>query len=146
MALTAKQQRFVDEYLIDLNATQAAIRAGYSSASAYQQGSRMLSNAKVRAYIDERLAEKDAKLIAKQDEILEFLTNVMRGQVDEQFALGLGGGEQKLVRKELDGKDRIKAAELLGKRYGLWVDNTNLTGDIGVTIIDDIGGEPDETG
>jgi len=93
----------------------------------------------VRQYVDELIAKKDAKRIAKQDEVLEFLTNVLRGEVKEQFPLGMGMGEQSLVKKELDGKDRIKAAELLGKRYALWTDKQQIEGNVGVQIIDDLG-------
>ncbi|MNC44933.1 hypothetical protein D3C75_938620 [compost metagenome] len=61
----------------------------------------------------------------------------------EQFPLGLGMGEQQLVKKELDGKDRIKAAELLGKRYGMWVDKSQVDVQGAVQIIDDV---PNDTG
>lgn len=138
MRLTRKQRRFADEYLIDLNATQAAIRAGYSVKAARFIGAENLTKPNIKKYIDARMAEKDAERIAKQDEILAFLTSVMRGQVIEQFPLGLGYGEQQLVKKELDGKDRIKAAELLGKRYGLWIDKQQLDMIGDVQIIDDI--------
>ncbi|MNB80563.1 Terminase small subunit [compost metagenome] len=146
MKLTEKQKRFAD-YFVELgDATEAYVRAEYKVKSRDVAGvnaSRLLGNAKVREYIDARIAEKDSARIAKQDEILEFLTHILRGEVKEQFPLGLGMGEQQLVKKELDGKDRIKAAELLGKRYGMWVDRQQLDGTVGVQIIDDIGGEPD---
>lgn len=145
MALTVKQQKFADEYIIDLNARQAAIRAGYSEKSADQQGSTLLSNPKVRKYIDERLAAKENETIAKQDEILKYLTSVMRGQETEETPIAVGKGRQKLLPKGTTVKDRVRAAELLGRRYGIWVDNTNISGNIGVTIIDDIGGGSDET-
>ncbi|MDF1507631.1 terminase small subunit [Robertmurraya sp. DFI.2.37] len=141
MKLTEKQKRFADYYIESGNATDAYLKAGYSVKSAdvaKVNASRLLTNANVKTYIDERIAEKDNKRIAKQDEVLEFLTNVLRGEVQEQFPLGLGMGEQKLVKKELDGKDRIKAAELLGKRYAMWTDKQQVDGNIGVTIVDDI--------
>lgn len=74
VALTEKQKRFCDEYLIDLNATQAAIRAGYSEKTARQTATENLSKPYIREYIDKRLAEKDAELIADQDEVLKYLT------------------------------------------------------------------------
>jgi phage terminase small subunit len=135
-----QQKRFADYYIETGNATEAYRRAGYKAKgkSAEVNASRLLSNAKVKSYIDELINNKDSERIAKQDEILEFLSKVLRGQVDEEFALGVGKGEQMLVRKEVDAKDRIKAAELLGKRYTLWTDKTQLEGTIGVTVVDDI--------
>ncbi|MNW58886.1 Terminase small subunit [compost metagenome] len=93
--------------------------------------------------IDEKIAAKDSERIAKQDEILEFLSKVMRGKVKEEFPLGKGMGEQSLVKKELDGRDRIKAAELLGKRYAMWTDKQQVDGSVGVVIVDDLGDEDD---
>lgn len=141
MKLTEKQKRFAD-YFIELgDATEAYIKAGYKVKSrdvAKVNASRLLTNANVKSFIDARISEKDGQRIAKQDEILEFLTNVLRGKVNEQFPLGLGMGEQALVKKELDGKDRIKAAELLGKRYGMWVDRQQVEVQGAVQIIDNI--------
>lgn len=76
--LTAKQQRFIDEYLIDLNATQAAIRAGYSKKTAYSIGEQNLKKLEVQKQIQERMAAKEDALIAKQDEVLRYLTAVLR--------------------------------------------------------------------
>ena len=78
--LTAKQQRFIDEYLIDLNATQAAIRAGYSKKTAYSIGEQNLKKLEVQKQIQERMAVKEDALIAKQDEVLRYLTAVLRGE------------------------------------------------------------------
>lgn len=147
MKLTEKQKRFVDYYVELGDATEAYIRAGYTIKSrdvAKVNASRLLTNANVRESLDQLIAAKDAERIAKQDEILEFLTSVMRGQVKEEFPLGLGMGEQKLVKKELDGKDRLKAAELLGKRYAMWTDKQQVEGNMAVQIIDDIGSVDDE--
>lgn len=139
MKLTEKQKRFADFYIESANAEESAKRAGYSEATARGHSHTMLQNVAIKTYIDERIAEKDAKRIAKQDEVLEFLSNVLRGEVKEQYPLGLGMGEQKLVKKELDGKDRIKAAELLGKRYAMWTDKQQIDGTVGVQLVDDIG-------
>ena len=122
--LTAKQQRFCDEYLIDLNATQAAIRAGYSKKTANRIGTENLSKLVIREYIENRMAEKEAALIANQDEVLKYLTSVLRGQSKstEIVIEGLGDGSTKArkMEKEPSEKDKLKAAELLGKRYGLY--------------------------
>jgi phage terminase small subunit len=135
-----QQKRFADYYIETGNATEAYRRAGYKAKgkSAEVNASRLLTNAKVKTYIDDLINGKDSERIAKQDEILEFLTKVLRGEMDEEFALGIGKGAQTLTRKELDGKERLKAAELLGKRYTLWTDKTQLEGTIGVQIVDDI--------
>lgn len=124
--LTAKQQRFCDEYLIDLNATQAAIRAGYSKKSARQIADENMSKHYIREYIDARMAEKQSKLIADQDEVLKYLTSVLRGESKstEIVVEGVGDGmsEARTIQKEPSEKDRLKAAELLGKRYGIYTD------------------------
>ena len=78
--MTDKQKRFCDEYLIDLNATQAAIRAGYSEKTARQIGTENLSKPSIDEYIKNRMAEKEAALIANQDEVLKYLTAVLRGE------------------------------------------------------------------
>jgi len=131
--LTAKQQRFCDEYLIDLNATQAAIRAGYSEKTAKQIANENMTKPYLREYIDKRLAEKDKELIADQDEILKYLTAVMRGtETDEQCVVDLEGGVSKIpVRKQVN---QLKAAEMLAKRYGLLVDKMEVDADMEMTI------------
>jgi len=139
--LTERRKRFADLYIELGDATEAYIQAGYRVKSrnvARSNASRLLTFADVREYIQARLAEKDAQRIARQDEVLEFLTKVLRGEVTEKFALGVGMGKQKLVDKELDAKDRIKAAELLGKRYGIWVERSELDVNAVVQIVDDI--------
>ena len=118
--LTEKRRGFVQEYLIDLNATQAAIRAGYSPKTAGQIGEQLLKILEVQEYMRQRMAEKDAALIAKQDEVLQYLTSVLRGEQKEQVPMLCGDGCQKLEDKDVSAKDRLKAAELLGKRYNLF--------------------------
>lgn len=122
--LTAKQQRFVDEYLIDLNATQAAIRAGYSAASARSAAARNMSNVNIKTYIKTRMAEKESQLIADQNEILKYLTSVMRGRSKAAVVVVENIGDYMSQAREMekspDEKERLKAAELLGKRYGLF--------------------------
>ena len=130
MALTEKQRRFVDEYLIDLNATQAAIRAGYSKKTAKQIGTENLAKPAIKTYIDEQMTKKESELIAKQDEILKYLTSVLRGesQSTEIVVEGRGDGwsEARVVKKEPSEKERLRAAEMLAKRYGLLTDKVSL--------------------
>lgn len=143
--LTAKQQRFCDEYLIDLNATQAAIRAGYSKKTANRIGTENLSKLVIREYIENRMAEKEAALIANQDEVLKYLTSVLRGQSKstEIVIEGLGDGSTKArkMEKEPSEKDKLKAAELLGKRYGLYTEKVEETVDMELNVNIDYGDE-----
>lgn len=139
--LTEKQKAFADEYIISLNAKEAAVNAGYSENSAYEIGYENLRKPQIKKYIDERLEEKEAARIATQDEVLEYLTKVMRGEIkEEQIVIENKGdfkSQAKSIMKQVGPKDRNKAAELLGKRYSLFKDNLGI--DItGVQIIDDL--------
>lgn len=154
MKMTAKQKRFCEEYLIDLNATQAAIKAGYSQKTAGVIGNENLNKPYIREYIEKRMAEKEEALIAKQDEVLRYLTAVMRREMSENIVVTLATEETKYVQDE-DGKmrkqtvkketpkiveipaqlkDANKAAELLGKRYGLFTDKIDVDGPVPVVI------------
>lgn len=116
--MTLKQRRFCDEYLIDLNATAAAIRAGYSRKTAYSIGSENLKKPELAAYMRARMAEKEAALIAQQDEIMKYLTRVMRREETETVfdMKGIGHEAPNSV------KDANRAAELLGKRYAMFAE------------------------
>lgn len=141
--MTAKQKRFCDEYLIDLNATKAAIRAGYSEKNARNIASENLAKPNIKAYIDARMAEKEKELIADQDEVLKYLTSVLRGesQSTELVVEGCGEGVSaaRTIQKEPSEKDRLKAAELLGKRYGLYTDKIEADVDMELNISIDYG-------
>ncbi|KXZ17904.1 terminase [Bacillus nakamurai] len=139
MKLTEKQKRFADFYIELGNATEAARKAGYSQKTAKSIGQENLTKPDIKSYIKERLAEKDAERVASQDEILEFLTAVMRGEKTEQIPVGIGEGAQELEDKDPYLKDRVKAAELLGKRHGMWTEKVDMTGEFAVQFIDDSG-------
>ena len=143
--LTLKQQRFADEYIISGNATQAAILAGYSKKTARSIGQENLTKPDIKKYIDERLEELESSKIAKQDEVLRYLTSIMRGFETEQTLRGTGEGMQTIDDIEVSAKDRIKAAELIGKRYAMWTDKQEVTGDIAITFVDDIGSDLDDS-
>ncbi|MDO4605229.1 MAG: terminase small subunit, partial [Helcococcus sp.] len=81
--LTIKQKKFADEYIISGNAYQSAIKAGYSENYAKGNVIKLLENVRVKKYINARLKEIEDKQIAKQDEILKYLTAVMRGEEKE---------------------------------------------------------------
>ena len=141
--MTAKQQRFCDEYLLDLNATQAAIRAGYSPKTAYSIGDENLKKPEIAKYIADRMAEKESQLIASQDEVLKYLTSVLRGKTQSEVVVvegqGDGYSEARTMQKAPDEKERLKAAELLGKRYGLYTEKINETVDMELNITVDYG-------
>ncbi len=137
MKLQERQKRFADFYIESGNITESAIKAGYSETYANAQGYKLLENVGIKAYIGERLSEKDKNRIASQDEVLHFLTKVLRGEETEKL-LVTGKDYFDLVDNTPSIRDRTKAAELLGKRYTLWTDRQQIEGNIGVTIVDDI--------
>lgn len=141
--MTEKQKRFCDEYLIDLNATQAAIRAGYSKKTAKVIANENLTKPNIKEYIAERMAEKEKELIADQNEVLKYLTSVLRGESlsTEIVVEGTGEGcsEARTMTKQPSEKDKLKAAELLGKRYGLYTDKVETDVDMELNISIDYG-------
>lgn len=143
--MTAKQKLFCDEYLIDLNATQAAIRAGYSKKTAYSIGVENLNKPELKRYIEERMAQKESELIADQDEVLRYLTSVLRGESQSEVVVvegtGMGESEARLIQKAPDEKERLKAADLLGKRYGLYTEKIEQQMDMDLNIVVDYGEE-----
>ncbi len=136
--VTEKQKRFCDEYLKDLNATQAAVRAGYSPKTAKQIGQRMLTFVDLKSYIDDQLELLHNQKTADAQEILEYLTSVMRGEHTEQTLQLVGDGVQKITDIDVSEKERMKAAEMLGKYHALWTERTQVEGVAQVQIIDDI--------
>lgn len=138
--LTIKQKKFADEYIISGNATQAAIKAGYSEKTSTVIGAENLTKPNIKAYIDERMKELDEESIANQSEVLKFLTSIMRGEQTEQTLISDGSEQgQRITNIEVSAKDRIKAAELLGKRYGSWTDKVDLSSDLTLIFEDDYG-------
>lgn len=135
--LTLKQRMFCDEYIISGNTEQAAIKAGYSKSYARGNAHKLIANVSMKAYIDARLSEIASKKIAQQEEVLQYLTAIMRGLETEQTLRGLGEGEQMIDDIEVSAKDRIKAAELLGKRYGMWTEKVDVSGGVVFIIGDD---------
>ena len=132
--LTLKQQRFADEYIISGNAEEAAVIAGYSKKYARGNAYKLVAKSGVKSYIEERLKELDDKAIAKQEEVLKYLTSVMRGEQTEQVLYGMGEGMQGKTLIEVGAKDRLKAAELLGKRYRLFTDKVELDADVDMEL------------
>ncbi|MDH9302303.1 terminase small subunit [Staphylococcus epidermidis] len=140
--LNLKQQAFVDEYIKTGTAYQSAIRAGYSEKYAKSSSHKLLENVGIRAEIDRRMEKLKKDTIADQDEILHYLTSVLRGEVTDQelIPIGIGRGEMEVesLEKRSDTNARTKAAELLGKRYMMWTDKQQIETTATVHFDDDI--------
>lgn len=152
--LTRKQAVFCDEYIISLNATQAAIKAGYSEKTARKIGQENLTKPDIKKYIELRLDEKEKSRIASQDEVLQYLTKTMRRQEPEHVVITVQEETsayvpdehgtmrkqtiktEKPVVQEMPTRvsDSNKAAELLGKRYKLFTDKTEISGAVPIVI------------
>lgn len=137
--LNEKQKAFANYYIESLNAYESAIRAGYSEAYAKSQSYKLLENVGIKSYIDERMESKDNYRIASQDEILQILTDIARGITEEEVVQFSQLGEELRTTRKPTIKDRMKASELLGKRYRMFTDKTELEIKEPITIIDDIG-------
>lgn len=146
--LTDKQQRFVDEYLIDLNATQAAIRAGYSVKTANEQGSQNLAKLSIQQVIAEKMAERSRRTGANQDRVVLELAKIafvkLTDIIDEKGKIKDTATEDDLaclegykykysdtdsgysVEREVKLSSKMKALELLGKHLGMWNDKVDL--------------------
>lgn len=136
--MTEKQKKFADEYLIDCNATQAAIRAGYSKKTAYSTGQRLLKKVEVKNYIDTLLENVKSDSIAEAKEVMEYLTSIMRGEQKEETLKWIGEGTQTIADIDVSAKERLKAAELLGKRYGLFTDKVDIDGVTQIVFEEDL--------
>lgn len=139
--LTIKQQAFADSYIEVGNATEAYLKAYPNvkkETTARANGSRLLTNANVSAYIESRMEELKSKKVADQREVLEYLTSIMRGEQQEEVLRGVGEGAQTIDDIDVSAKDRIKAAEMLGKRYAMWTDKQQIEGLVPVTIVNDL--------
>lgn len=138
--ITDKQMIFANEYLIDLNATRAYKKA-YPNVKkdsvAASAAVRMLRNVKVKEYIDEQLKKIEDESIANATEVMKYLTAIMRNELKEEVVVVEGEGEgcssARIVKKDISAKDRNKAAELLGKRYRLFVNKVEA--DVNQTVI-----------
>ena len=139
--LTPKQQKFADYYIETGNATESAIRAGYSKRTAKEIGSENLTKLHISSYIDERMKQLQSERIADATEVLETLTSVLRGQKKGTALVGAGMGEQDVMQVEPTVAEKIRAAELLGKRYKLFTEKAEVEVAGAVQFIDDISGD-----
>ena len=159
MKLTEKQRRFVDYYIETGNASEAARRAGYSEETAGWIGQENLQKPTIKAAIDARLKDLEDKRIAKADEVLQFLTSTLRGEVKEEHVVVEGTGEgrsdARIIKVQVSARDRLDAAKSLLKRYPMQLDAkehklrlqkleaeiraAEQVDDDAVTIVDDLG-------
>ncbi|GEO26243.1 terminase [Alicyclobacillus acidoterrestris] len=152
--LTPKQKRFVDEYLIDLNATQAAIRAGYSEQTAYRIGADNLRKPQIQNAIQEGMAEREQRTEVTQDMVLQQLAKIAfhditkfvtwdeqgvdikpSDEVDGTVIAEVGEdvtdfGEYKRIKKKVKMPDRLRALEMLGRHLGMFNDKLQLSGQV----------------
>ena len=118
--MTIKQKKFADEYIISGNAYQAALKAGYSENYAKNAKTKMVDKGgKISAYIKMRLEEIDSEKIVSQKEIMELLSSIARGESTEQTPIWVGEGKQEVIETRTTDKDRIKAMDMLMKRFGM---------------------------
>ena len=138
--LTEKQKRFVDFYIQTGNATEAARLAGYKGKNLNRIGTENLSKLVIKNAIDARLKEFESSRKADAKEILEYMTSVMRGELEEEVvsAVGTGDGkfEPKVVTKRVGIKERNKAAEMLAKVHGMFTEKAEVKIDTAQILID----------
>jgi phage terminase small subunit len=160
--LTEKQQRFVEEYLIDLNATQAAIRAGFSPKTAEQQGSQLLKKTLVLESISRAMAARSKRTGISQDRVIMELAKIAFVNIDELINTDDASIKKtataddlaciqsikvkttdtdkgKATEREIRLCDRMKALEMLGKHLGIWKDKLEVDGDMELNINIDYG-------
>lgn len=150
--LTEKQKLFAEEYLKDLNATRAykeIYKSCKSDKVAGVNSSRMLGNARVQTYIKGLIDGIRSDKIATAEEVMEYLTKVLRGESESEIVVVEGTGDgcssARRLQKAPDEKERTKAAELLGRRYGMFTDNFKTGGVVSVQILNDLEeDDPDE--
>ncbi len=132
--LRLQWRKFADEYIKTGNVYQSAINAGYSENYARTNAYKLLEKDSIKSYIDERMKKLEEEAIADQAEVLKYLTRVLRDEEREEVLVNVGNYEQEIQTMKVSAKDRIKAAELLGKRYGSWTDKVDMTLDVPTII------------
>ena len=143
--MNAREKIFAEEYVAGESAIQAALKAGYTKQTAIG-ASRWLDpkNPKkykpaLREYIDELMEAQQSKRVSSAQEVLEFLSSVLRGEKQDEILRMDGDGVQVIDKIEAPTKDKLRAAEMLGKRYGILTDRMALSGSVPVTFADDLG-------
>lgn len=138
--LTPKRKAFADAYLANgMNATQAAIEAGYSERTARSQGNRLLTFVDVQDYIRGRTEALSKERIVSGDEVLAFLSDVMSGEAKETQLVTVGGGAKPV--EYVSQRNQLKAAEVLARCHGLMTQRVEHDGGVSVTFVDDLGND-----
>lgn len=145
MKLKKRHEIFIAEYLKDLNATKA-YQVAYPNVkydTARANGAKLLQDNNIRELIDKELEKIKSEKIATAEEVMIYLTSVLRGEQQSEVVVieGIGEGcsEARTMKKTPDEKERLKAAELLGKRHGLFVDKKEVElGGVVTYIVDDL--------
>jgi len=139
LKLNARQKSFCEFYVASGNATESAIKAGYSKKTADRIASENLRKLELKKYINELMQKLESERIASAEEVLQNLTAMMRGEIQEDVVVIEGEGDgvssARVMKKQVSAKERIKAAELLGKRYRLFTDKVEVEGVVPVMIV-----------
>ena len=139
MKLNARQKSFCEFYVASGNATEAAIKAAYSEYYAKNRIHTFMKSVGISGYIEELMQKAQSERIASAEEVLQNLTAMMRGEIQEEVIVVEGEGDgvssAKIMKKQVSAKERIKAAELLGKRHALFTDKTKIEGTLPVMIV-----------
>jgi phage terminase small subunit len=132
--LSKLQQLFADRYIETGNAGQSYIDAGYKAKNmnvAYASAHQLLRSPKIQAYINRLLSEKESERIASQDEVLELLTQLARGEMTEEMIIAYQNkATYEKATRQAPPRDRAKALELLGKRYLLFTDRQQIEANV----------------
>ena len=142
--LTHKQRKFVLEYMKTGNATESYKNAGYSASNdniAGVEGHKLLRHPKIKKALQEQVKNYKENAVMDAEEVLTELTRVARGEVEEEILIGMGHGVQDITEKKPSVSDRLRALELLGRRYALFTDNVNNNTEIegGIKVVVDYG-------
>ena len=139
--LTPKQQRFVEEYLVDLNATQAAVRAGYSEKTAYSVGGENLRKPEIQQAITEAKKKRSEKVNITAEYVLGNLVEVAERCMQKRPVLNMKGeqvvDEDGANKWTFDSKGANRALELLGKHVGCFVDKVELSGALNLGVLEE---------
>jgi phage terminase small subunit len=139
LKLNARQKAFCEYYVASGNATEAAIKAGYSKSYARDRIHILMKSIGISRYIDELMQKLESERIASAEEVLQNLTAMMRGEIQEEVVVVEGEGDgfssARIMKKQVSAKERIKAAELLGKRHALFTDKSKIEGTLPVMIV-----------
>jgi phage terminase small subunit len=144
MALNERQEAFCEEYIIDLNATQAAIRAGYSKKTSYSIGQRLLKHVEVATRVKELREARAEKLNLDAYWVLKRLMDISDRSIQAEPVLEWNNEEKRLMptgEYQFDSNGANKSTELIGKHLGMFKDTVKHEGELGIRVVVDYGDE-----